>query len=420
MFKNNIFIDDAGVIWGDLVDGLLNFNPTTEKFSIFTEKDGLISNYSYGNIYENNGYLYLNHEYGVNYFDPLQPRPNPKDYVTKMTAFEIFGKRQAVDFTKKGSFKVNYEQNILTFNFTVAEYQNPENVLFRHQLEGFEQKWSSSDNKHSVTYTNLDGGEYTFKVQAIDETGKASPQMAVFKIRVTTPYYLSWWFLALIFVGVFGIFYAFYRNRINRLLELQNLRNAISRDLHDEIGSTLSSISMLSATASLALDKDPSQSKNLIETISNNSQKMLESMDDIVWAINPREDSFENIMVRMREYVYGTMEAKNIEVKFEDDPQLAKLSLPMRERRNLYLIFKETVNNAAKHAACTRIEIVFELKANVLSMAISDNGCGFDVQKPHNRNGLRNIRQRANEIGGHLTIDSNPNQGTKIYFSIKV
>ena len=423
-YVHQIQHDAKGNIWATGISGINVFNPKDNTVKSYTTRNGLTQNQLIlGFCKGKSGRFYasLLGDLGIETFMPDSAiTTNNANIQLRISQVKMGEKVQNFDPNAQNQITLAHDSPLLTIAFALLNFASPLDNQYYYYLEGSNSNWVALKNQNQISFSNLKSGHYVLHIKARTPDGKMNAQEATFKIDVTTPFYASWWFLILCFCLVGAVFYAFYRNKINRLLELQSLRNAISRDLHDEIGSTLSSISMLSATASLALDKDLSQSKNLIETISNNTQKMLESMDDIVWAINPREDSFENIMVRMREYVYCTMEAKNIEVKFEDDPQLTKLSLPMRERRNLYLIFKETVNNAAKHAACTRIEIIFELKANILSMTIGDNGRGFDVQKPNNRNGLRNIRQRATEIGGHLEINSSPDQGTKVFFRIKV
>jgi hypothetical protein len=415
-FKNGLTIDKAGKLWMNTGDGLLYFDPSTENFQLFTENDGLISNYFYGFMYENNGHLYLNYEEGVNYFDPLQARNTPKVYQPILTDFQLFEKRQDIDFNSvRKPFTINYDENIITFRYSVVEFEHPEKITFRYQLEGFDQDWKNGNNRREVSYTNLSGGPYTFKVQALSTDGAVSSQIAEFPIFVTTPYYRSWWFFGLIFAGITAFFYGLYRYRLKQILKLHHLRNSISRDLHDEVGSTLSSITMLSESAQKSLETDEVQSRKFMESISKNAQKVLESMDDIVWAINPKDDTLESIVLRTKEYAYTITETKGIHLTFVIDPNFRKLKIPMKTRRNLYLILKESINNAVKHSGCTVIKIQLRLEKRELHLAVHDNGTGFDPTKSTLRNGLENMRQRAKEIDGKIRIDSQKNTGTTIY-----
>jgi len=204
----------------------------------------------------------------------------------------------------------------------------------------------------------------------------------------------------------------------NKMAELLRIRDEIARDLHDEVGATLSSISMLSVSALRALPNDLERGKMLLENISKNTLKTLENIDDIVWAISPREESFLNTINRMREYAITVSDTKDIQLKWQIDPQLDSINVPMQLRRNLYLIFKETVNNAAKHSKCTELSVGINLKNNNLDVLIKDNGEGFDQEENSNRNGLKNLRQRSKDIKGNLTIDTS--QGTKVSLIIPV
>lgn len=199
-------------------------------------------------------------------------------------------------------------------------------------------------------------------------------------------------------------------------LKLQTLRNKIASDLHDDVGSTLSSIAIFSEIAQ-------EQSKDvmpLLQTIGESSRKMLEAMTDIVWTINPENDQFENIILRMRSYAYELLGAKDIGFDFTADEDLTNIKLPMNVRKNLFLIFKEATNNIIKYSGADKA--LFSLKSDrkSLSMMIRDNGIGFDLNKPTDGNGLKNMQRRAKEVGGKLLIESLPGHGTTIELNIAV
>ena len=219
--------------------------------------------------------------------------------------------------------------------------------------------------------------------------------------------------LALMCVLVF-LGYRSYRTR--QLLKLQTLRNKIASDLHDDVGSTLSSIAIFSEVAQ-------QQSKEVIpmlNTIGESARKMLDAMADIVWTINPENDQFEKIILRMRSFAYELLGAKKIEFEFNADEDITKKKLPMSVRKNLYLIFKEATNNLAKYSEATKASFTIKDENNKLNMLISDNGKGFDVTKEFIGNGLKNMKKRADEIGAKLLIDSNPGGGTTINLFVDI
>lgn len=199
-------------------------------------------------------------------------------------------------------------------------------------------------------------------------------------------------------------------------LKLQMLRNKIASDLHDDVGSTLSSISIFSEMAK-------QQSKEvipLLDTIGESSTKMLDAMADIVWTINPENDQFEKILMRMRNFAYALLGAKNIDYEFDANESIHDLKLSMEVRRNLYLIFKEATNNIAKYADASQAMFSITGNKDQLTMLIRDNGKGFDPEKKTEGNGLKNMRKRAGEIGAQLLINSAPGQGTLIELKIAV
>ncbi len=213
--------------------------------------------------------------------------------------------------------------------------------------------------------------------------------------------------LVLICILVFFM-YRIYRTR--QMLKLQTLRNKIASDLHDDVGSTLSSISIFSEIAR----QQSNEVTPMLEQIGESSRKMLDAMADIVWTINSENDQFEKIIERMRLFAYELLGAKKIDFEFETSETVANLKLPMNVRKNLYLIFKEATNNMVKYSQASKVSISIGGSKNNLVMLIRDNGKGFDVNHESNGNGLKNMKKRAEEIGGRLLVESEIGNGTTI------
>ncbi len=199
-------------------------------------------------------------------------------------------------------------------------------------------------------------------------------------------------------------------------LKLQTLRNKIASDLHDDVGSTLSSISMLAQIA----NEQSREVIPLLDTIGENSRKMLDAMADIVWTINPENDQFELIILRMRSFAYELLGAKGIDFEFVADENITKIKLPMDVRKNLYLIFKEATNNMVKYAEASKAMFAIKGEKDNLSLIIHDNGIGFEMSKLSEGNGLKNMKKRAEEIKANLNIESFPGKGTRIHLEIAV
>ncbi len=208
------------------------------------------------------------------------------------------------------------------------------------------------------------------------------------------------------------------KKKLEQQKELLTVRNNIARDLHDEIGSTLTSIKILSEVSKNNIDKDSKKSSQLLSQITEQSAQMQQGMSDIIWAIKPDNDKLENILSRMREYTNYALENKNIAVAFSVDEQLLAESLTMQQRRDLFLIFKEAVNNAAKYSEATKVDIVLQKENNNIVLQVKDNGKGFEAVTKTGANGLNNIRARAAALSGAAEIVSAVNEGTSVIVKV--
>jgi len=206
------------------------------------------------------------------------------------------------------------------------------------------------------------------------------------------------------------------RKQIEELNRIMELRQRLSADMHDDIGSTLSSISLY--THSLWMQSDNATEKAVLEKIKQNAQNVQENLGDIIWSVNPNMDSMEQIISRMRAFGADMTEHAGITLHFQITEGITALPLNMLVRKNLYLIYKEAVNNAIKYSGCSQLKVSLWLKAAHLVMEIVDNGKGFDVNTSSQGNGLRNMRKRTAEINGELLISSTKDEGTSIVFKI--
>lgn len=222
------------------------------------------------------------------------------------------------------------------------------------------------------------------------------------------------------FIGGFGLVilmllfgYRIYRTQQN--IRLQSIRNKISGDLHDDIGSTLNSISIYSEVAR----KKDEQQDEALEMIGEASRKIIDAMSDIVWTVNPENDSFEKIIFRMKSLAYNLFRAKKIEFSFHSDESLNEKKLSLDERRNFYLIFKEAINNLVKYSNATRAAITLTNEKNVIRLSIRDDGIGFDLSGDTQGNGLKNMKRRAEEVQAEFKIESVKGNGTQIELILK-
>jgi two-component system, NarL family, sensor histidine kinase UhpB len=223
------------------------------------------------------------------------------------------------------------------------------------------------------------------------------------------------------FIGGLGVvivlmFFGYRTYRTRQALRLQDIRNKIAGDLHDDIGSTLNSISVYSE---VARRKDEQQDEAL-EMIGDASRKIIDAMSDIVWTVNPENDSFAKILFRMKSLAYNLFRAKKIEYSFHADETLDDKKLRLEDRRNFYLIFKEAINNLVKYSNATQVAITLTNENDLIRLLIRDNGVGFDTSQDAVGNGLKNMKRRADEMSAQLKIESGKGSGTQIELILKV
>jgi signal transduction histidine kinase len=208
--------------------------------------------------------------------------------------------------------------------------------------------------------------------------------------------------------------------QIAQLKKLQQMRSQIASDLHDNIGSTLTSISYYSELVKMQLKEEDVSLKSLLDKIGNRSRGTVIAMSDIVWIINPQNDTTVNLVNRMKHYAAEMLSERNIQYTINTNEEVEKIALNMQQRKSLYLIYKEAVHNAVKYAQCNKVEIDFLGTDHEVNLNIHDDGKGFDVQHANDGNGLINMKRRAEEINAHFEISSVKNKGTHIQLTCKI
>jgi signal transduction histidine kinase len=278
-------------------------------------------------------------------------------------------------------------------------------------MEGYDRDWIMAGTGREARYTNLPPGKYRFVFQ-VSNRGIWLDRESSMWFSIRPFFWKTWWFITLCVMVTGFILFSIYRYKVRELLRLERMRSRIAADLHDDVGSTLSSISILSDI--LAQQVENQQSAKLLGSIGSNAHKMLEKIDDIVWVVNPTNDKFQNLGLRIREFAIPLFESKNIRPDISFDRQMNTLPLAMEVRRNIYLIAKEAINNAMKYAECTSVKITFRQEHPGLVMEISDDGKGFNPDSSTSRNGIKNMKLRASQIKSAIEIKSSPGKGTQI------
>lgn len=229
------------------------------------------------------------------------------------------------------------------------------------------------------------------------------------------PAWRKGWFYGAAALLLAAIVYSFHRLRINHILATEKVRSRIARDLHDDMGSTLTSINIMSNMAQKSAARgDLDKTREFLAKIGESTTRMMESMDDIVWSINPLNDSTPRVIARMREFTTGVLEARGIGFAFTIDEKIYHRKLQLDNRHDFFMIYKETITNIAKYAQCTFADVRIQLRKGQLVLRVQDNGLGFNVQEAGDGDGLMNMQRRAYRMNGQFSIQSQLGKGTVV------
>jgi len=411
------------MVWGNTDAGMLIYNLDTHA-SAKAEYEDPITQIFPGSPFTTIGNdIVLGFRDGFAYFKPyVKNTIIPTDPVIEKVSVNDQPVFPNYPGTTNKKLVLSPQNNSINIAFTAFLYNDPAHIKFRYKLSSANAAWQYTDEERNANYAKLAPGDYTFYVQSGNKNGVWNSRMASFSFIIEPPYWATWWFRLLFIVAIGAGLYQLYSYRIKHLLAIERIRERIASDFHDDIGSALSSISIFSEVADNQLKQHapPEKTREIIAHISYYSRNMLDAMDDIIWAVNPQNDHFNDLAVRMREFAIPLLEASNISFEINIQEDILDTRVKMESRKNIFLIFKESVNNILKHAACTAMKVTVSKTGNKLELTISDNGKGFDVGLPNTRNGLKNMHKRVAEINGTLSITSAPGNGTTIRFIFNI
>jgi hypothetical protein len=320
---------------------------------------------------------------------------------------EVDGKSHSL--LPKPEFNSDYHDIVLLF-----PHRSGHTYHYKFYLQGLENRWQQT--AYPVTrYTNLSGGDYHFLVQVWEDNQKISEHTASFVIK--EDFWEKWWFwlFAIIVIVSFIVvmIYFWFLYDFRQRMKVQEIRQRIAADLHDEVGANLSSITFIIELLRKKLSGPESELKPLIEKISRNSQESATLINDTIWALNPEYDSLEKLAEKMKSFAAEILASRDIALTFTPAKTI-KTNLSIDQRRDIYLIFKEAVNNAAKHSGANQVTIEMSEKDDSLEISIADNGKGFDTVKTYAGNGLKNYNHRSRSGEVSVKVQSAPGNGTVI------
>jgi len=429
---NGMCADGKNRLWFGTRKGLCCYLYDKDKVITFTSSDGLPEDDFEGNgIFYDKGenQLYVGARQTIAYFNPdtLLSRAVATRSPVYVDEMLVNGKMFYFENTKNISLRSN--ENNIEFSFASPDFYRNSQLLFQYQLKGPSNEWIDIGDKRSVTFHNLSHGKYTLSVRCKykgTETWKETEQPLAFIIE--TPWYKTGWFRSLMVLAAAFLVWFIIRNYYRRKLEKQRTeaekqqavekeRTRIATDMHDDFGASLSRIKFISEKMQLTQAGDE-KLKNDLAKISTFSDEMAEKMNEIVWALNQRYDSLDDLVSFSRAYAADYLGQHNIRLHFKAD-NIHNKKIQGEVRRNIFMVIKESLHNIVKHAGADEVTIEFIQQPQNLAVLIKDNGRGIDLNaiRPF-ANGLENMKKRMTDIDGLLKIENET--GTEIRISVDI
>ena len=309
--------------------------------------------------------------------------------------------------------QLSYNQNNLRFSFVGISFRDERAIQYQTRLLGLEQEWREPTSLGEATFASLASGTYRFEVKAINAAGMKSENAATFDFTIAPPFWKTWWFLSLSLIVVIGLIALAVRVRVKRLLEVERIRTHIATDLHDDIGSGLTRIAVLSDVAARKAVGEPGSVLPILEKMGTSARELHDAMGDVIWSIDPVHDSLESVVGRLKVFANEICAGGGIELDFSREGVIDTLKLNPHSLRSLLLIGKEALSNAATHSQCTKIAVRLAVDGQRIILSVADNGKGFRTGR-EGGNGLNNMKRRATKSGGSINISSDEGRGTAI------
>lgn len=406
-------IDAAGKLYLGTGRGIDRLDPVTNEVTHHNPMAGLGGEFVMSAYRDRAGALWFGTLQNVVRYQP-QPDLSP-DLKMYVSGVSVAGSATAVPTLgapEVTGLSLAPDQHDVAIDFFALGRGARGNVRYQYRLEESAETWIDVPER-SIHFGALAPGGYRVEIRALVGDRVAVTQPAIVTFDVAAPFYLRWWFLSLTAVVIGAAAAGVYRVRVRRVVEIERMRTRIATDLHDDIGANLTQISILSELARQQ-GADPSGAAPALDRIATVARDSVDSMSDIVWAISARHDRLEDLASRIRRTAADVVEPRGIRLEFQAPDKLASVHLAAEFKRQVFLVAKEAVNNAARHARCTVVRVELKVVRGQLTLTVADNGRGLPAERSAMGHGLESMQLRAKAVSGTIAITSAPNEGTQI------
>jgi ligand-binding sensor domain-containing protein/two-component sensor histidine kinase len=413
--------DASGNVYAGTTRGVDRLEPERGQFKHFSVADGLAGSEVITAFRDRSGALWFGTLTGISRFTS-SPQGAQGPPTAWLGGLRIRGVPQPLQLLGQPHVSIGTlapHQNQVEIDYFGLSPSPGESLTYQYQLEGPQSAWSAPTPERRVNYAELAPGSYRFLVRAVNADRTSSRVPASVTFTILPPVWKRAWFVGTVIVLAIASGYSVHRYRVRRLFEMERLRTRIASDLHDDVGSSLTQISMLSEIVRTRLANPAAQIADPLARIGTLSRESVDSMSDIVWAIDPVRDMPAHLLQRMRRVANEILGSGGVQLHFASSGD-ASPHLNADVRRHVFLIFKEILNNIVRHANASAVSVEVTVTSRQLHFTVADNGRGFDTMSATDGQGLRSMARRASSLGGSLDVTSSAATGTRVAFTVPV
>jgi signal transduction histidine kinase/ligand-binding sensor domain-containing protein len=413
--------DALGRIYVGTARGVDRLDPRSGLVRRYTTDDGLANGFVTAALHDSGGRLWFGTMDGLSRLvtGPERSVVAPTTWIEGWRVNSVPQPGSLLGQASISGIVLEPNQTEVEIEFYAVEFREASSLRYQYRLEGAGGDWSRPAAERLVHYSRLGPGRYRFQVRAVTDDGVAGSTPASMSFVILPPMSQRWWFRASLLSGLMLMVLAGHRYRVARLLALERVRMRIAADLHDDIGGSLSRISIQSEVACRETAGLGDQPRRRLVEIADSARGLVDALGDIVWSVDPRRDDLASVCRRIREYADDVFSASGVRWTYTASGNLEAVPLDPQARRNLFLLLKEAVTNVARHAMARSASLTIELANGELRAELQDDGRGFAPDAPEagdqsEHHGLASMRARAEWLGGRLTIESSPGTGTTL------
>jgi signal transduction histidine kinase/streptogramin lyase len=423
-------VEDAmGLLYLGTARGVDRLDPETGHVRHFSSLEGVPYGGFTSAIRDRSGALWFSSYRGLSRFIP-EPSRAPGSLKVLITGLQAGGEDRAISQlgeSRVAGLRLGPSRNRMQVEFAAPGEESGEDLRYKFRLTGADASWTEPRAQHTVDYRNLAAGSYQFLVKAVDPEGHESSNPAEVSFTILPPVWQRWWFELCLFCAAIALAYGLHTYRLKHILAMERMRTVIATDLHDDIGSSLAQIAVLSEVAQVHAAASEAPNGRPMARIGNLARELTDSINDIVWSIRSGDESLESLTRRMREFAAEFLQPAGIDFSWNASPPPPGLKLTLNSRRQIFLIYKECMHNVVKHSGCREAFVTFEVSDRQAVMTVADDGKGLNGRcgatrstAPRTGNGLPNMLRRAQSLGGSMELGSSPGGGCRIVVRLPV